>query len=209
MPLDLAEKLFQDNNEYAKRMSKRSGKPKIKGIGRNEAVKAEEVLQRLNNLGVKIKSERTLQRWAKEGLIPKPDRKSAGRGKGKITEYHEDTPARGFASWSIIHNKIIGINATEGKLSNLIKNISSFEANVYFEDSIKENDELKDLIESRKIVKYEEILRHYHRFLDKLENSIIIEAYIFLVFSVERNSNSEEIIKKANELILQWGFNIK
>jgi len=48
---------------------------------------ATEVLEKLELLGIEIKSERTLQRYVKDGLIPMPERKSGGRGKGKITDY--------------------------------------------------------------------------------------------------------------------------
>lgn len=67
-------------------------------------MKTEEVLERLAELGVVI-TERTLQRYVKIGLIPKPERKSAGRGKGRITDYPPETPAEAYASHKILHSK--------------------------------------------------------------------------------------------------------
>lgn len=50
-----------------------------------------EVINRLAKMGI-IKDVRTLQRYAKAGLVPNPQIKSSGRGKGKESDYPESTP---------------------------------------------------------------------------------------------------------------------
>lgn len=48
-------------------------------------------------------TERTLQRYVKAELVPPSETKSAGRGRGKITNYDDDTPAQFFASWMLLN----------------------------------------------------------------------------------------------------------
>lgn len=57
----------------------------------------QEVLNELSSREINI-SERTLQDWAKKGLIPKPDVKAGGRGKGRTCSHQDDTPYEGYAS---------------------------------------------------------------------------------------------------------------
>ncbi len=57
----------------------------------------DEVLEKLKSLGIEV-TERTLQRYVKDELIPMPERKSGGRGKGRSTDYKEETPAEFYAS---------------------------------------------------------------------------------------------------------------
>ena len=84
-------------------MAKCHTKPKHRGILR--IVKPEIVLRELNKMGVEI-SHRTLQRYAEDGLIPKPETKAAGRGKGKITDYPDETPGEAFASWLLMKGNL-------------------------------------------------------------------------------------------------------
>ena len=98
-----AERLFWDNCNYNSNMSRQKSKPKQRGIIR--IVKPEVVLHKLEKMGVEI-THRTLQRYAEEGLIPKPDTKAAGRGKGKITEYPEETPFQAYASWLLLKGNL-------------------------------------------------------------------------------------------------------
>ena len=63
-----------------------------------------EVLEKIEELGVKPPSIRTLQRWAKQGLTPKPETKSAGRGKGRTSDYPDETPAEAAASFIVKSN---------------------------------------------------------------------------------------------------------
>ena len=62
----------------------------------------DEVLSKLAMLGINT-SERTLQRYVKDELIPMPERKSGGRGMGRITDYVEGTPAEFYASFKLRH----------------------------------------------------------------------------------------------------------
>ena len=49
-------------------------------------MKLDEVIEKLNSKGINI-TKRTIQRYAKQGLISPPFTKAAGRGKGKIALY--------------------------------------------------------------------------------------------------------------------------
>jgi hypothetical protein len=63
-------------------------------------VEVKAVLEKLLSIGLNT-TERTLQRYAKQGLIEKPKTKSAGRGYGKTTDWPEDTPQQFYASWTM------------------------------------------------------------------------------------------------------------
>ena len=91
---------FWENTKYNSMLARAKTKPKHKGMLR--IVGPKQVLDELSKYGINT-SERTLQRYAKEGLIPEPERRSAGRGKGKISDYPEDTPAHFYASWRTIN----------------------------------------------------------------------------------------------------------
>lgn len=106
MSINQAERSFYESIDYGKQMSKCMAKPKCRGIGKGvDITTPKEVLEKLSSLGISI-SERTLQRYAKQGLIPKPETKSAGRGKGKITDYPEDTTAEAYATFRMMHGAI-------------------------------------------------------------------------------------------------------
>jgi len=57
----------------------------------------EMVLEKLRKLGINI-TERTLQRYVKDGLIPMPRRGSAGYNRGRMVDYDENTPEECYAS---------------------------------------------------------------------------------------------------------------
>lgn len=59
-------------------------------------VKPEEVLEKLQEMGVK-RDKRTLQRYAKLELVPKPKIYHLGRGTGKVSDYPESTPFEFYA----------------------------------------------------------------------------------------------------------------
>ena len=63
----------------------------------------DEVLETLSKAGIH-RDKRTLQRYAKAGLIPKPETKAAGRGKGKIADYPQEAPAEMYASLQVMNN---------------------------------------------------------------------------------------------------------
>lgn len=97
------EALFWDNVKYNANMSHKKAKPKHREIIR--IMRPDIVLKKLEELGVEI-SERTLQRYVKDNLIPEPERKSGGRGKGRITDYPEETPTEAYASYYLMHGDI-------------------------------------------------------------------------------------------------------
>ncbi len=61
----------------------------------------EEVLQKTFDLGIK-RDLRTLQRYAKKGLVPKPVTRRLGRGKGSESNWPESTPYEFYASAMLI-----------------------------------------------------------------------------------------------------------
>lgn len=91
--------IFHREVHDQQKRSKAFAKVRNKGVERR--VLAKEVLAELNTLGIDIKSERTLQRYVKDGLIPLPERRSAGRGRGRITDYKTETPAEFYASYKL------------------------------------------------------------------------------------------------------------
>ena len=98
-----AERNFWDNAGDNARRAKCRTKARHRGILR--IVRPEAVLKKLSELGITI-TERTLQKYVKNELIPMPERKSAGRGRGKITDYPEEAPAEFYASYNQVHGKI-------------------------------------------------------------------------------------------------------
>lgn len=92
------------NKEWNTCIAKAGAKPKW-SIGKAVIITdSQEVLCQLSELGVNV-TERTLQLYVKRELMPKPTRKSLGRGKGKITDYPEEAVAEFYASWRLIHHK--------------------------------------------------------------------------------------------------------
>lgn len=64
-----------------------------------ELVRPREVITELKERrGLEI-HRNTLLDYKKRGLIPKPEEKSGGRGRGKIVDYPEETPAEFWASF--------------------------------------------------------------------------------------------------------------
>ena len=61
----------------------------------------DELLKKLESMGI-IVSRRTLLRYEENKLIPEPKRGSEGRGVGRFTDYHENTPYEFFASWYLM-----------------------------------------------------------------------------------------------------------
>jgi hypothetical protein len=97
---NFAEFEFWDNVFYNASLAKCRARPRLRGFG--PIMRADDVLEKLSELGVNI-TERTLQKYAKEGLIPMPFRKSAGRGRGRIVDYADDTPAEAYAAWLFLN----------------------------------------------------------------------------------------------------------
>jgi hypothetical protein len=64
---------------------------RLKNKGRREDVSPSEVIEKAKEYGVKI-SRSTLLNYEKWGLIPPPVRGGAGRGKGRTTNYPDETP---------------------------------------------------------------------------------------------------------------------
>ncbi len=95
-----AERDFWDNAGYNAMLAKSQAMPRNRGFVR--VMRPDMVLERLVELGIEV-TERTLQKYAKGELIPMPERRSAGRGKGRIADYAKETPAEFFASHRLMH----------------------------------------------------------------------------------------------------------
>ncbi len=86
------------------------------GIGGRRAFiikTTQDVLKELSSLGINL-SERTLQNWAKKGLIPKPEVKAGGRGKGRTSNHQDDTPYEGYASAILMRAQRIKLEVVAG-----------------------------------------------------------------------------------------------
>ena len=108
-------------------------------------VRPQEVLEKLSDLGV-VASQRSLQDYAKKGLIDKPTRQSLGRGAGSTSDYNDYAPYHYYASWMFLHGfkinsqdtkkyrellskifsemELKGDHFKEGSVENLIKEIT-------------------------------------------------------------------------------------
>ena len=69
-----------------------------------------QVVDALNRIGAKSESglvmtRQTLLRYEWQGLIPKSERGSKGRGQGRWTEYPTETVEQAFAAWALIHGR--------------------------------------------------------------------------------------------------------
>lgn len=71
----------------------------------------DEVIKKLESMGIHI-SRKTLLRYEENKLIPAPKRGSEGRGKGRFTDYPENTPYEFFASWYCIKKEDMDIDST-------------------------------------------------------------------------------------------------
>ncbi len=98
--------LHLENTLWNARLAKRNTMPKHRNIliiGREiGALTPDEVLRQLKKMGI-TRSKSTLKNYYQNGLIPRPDTKSAGRGKGKIADYPDETPSEFFASYTLRH----------------------------------------------------------------------------------------------------------
>jgi len=81
--------------------ARKNGKVIILERGLN-SVTTQEVLEKLLKFGVNI-TERTLQNYAKNGLVKKPELKSLGQGRGRKTNWDNNAPFEVIASWRMIH----------------------------------------------------------------------------------------------------------
>jgi len=97
---EVAEKLFYANVSGNSKLAKKKTKPKRKEIWKaGNSMKPEEVLQVMKTIGIKI-DIRTLQRYAREGVGPIPERRSLV-GEGRISKYPDQAPYEYAASWKI------------------------------------------------------------------------------------------------------------
>lgn len=102
--MPFAEKLFWDNVNYNSLLSKGKAKAKIRRIGRKLTMTPDEVIEKLRTMNVNI-SRRTLLNYEKWGLIPEARRGGAGRGKGRTTDYPDETVAEAFAAWQLMRGE--------------------------------------------------------------------------------------------------------
>ncbi len=169
-----AETLFWQNVKYNTERAKARGKPKHRGF--IKIMKPQVVLQRLSELGIRT-TERTLQRYAKEGLIDKPETKSAGRGKGKVADYPEDTPAQFYASYKLLKGKSSGLRLDKKWVQQIRKDALGQE-NIYYE-------------KAKKAGQNPTWGQQYNNFLENQEKS---------------NNETDQLTHKVKESVKEWLF---
>ena len=64
-----------------------------------------EILGELDSKGVKITS-RTLLKYEKDSLIPEPKRGGLGYGKGKVTEYPDQSVVEAYAAFQLLNGVV-------------------------------------------------------------------------------------------------------
>lgn len=107
-----AEVLFWDNVAYNQSLARIRAKPRHKNLLEVVVpVSPDEVLGELKKLGVEL-SRNTLLNYEKRELIPKADRGSRGKGKGRYADYPPETVAEAYASWHVIHGPVLTESAT-------------------------------------------------------------------------------------------------
>ena len=94
---------FYENTKWNALLAKRKQKHKLHWPERSVSVSPDDVILKLERTGVKI-SRRTLLNYEKHKLIPEPVRGGAGQGKGRTTDYPDNTPAEAFAGHKQIHS---------------------------------------------------------------------------------------------------------
>jgi len=67
-----------------------------------------QLLWELEQIGVRV-TERTIQNWVKDGLLPQPARQNLGRGKGQAAMHAPGALDEAFAAWELMHG---GFNAS-------------------------------------------------------------------------------------------------
>lgn len=67
-----------------------------------------QLLWELEQIGVRV-TERTIQNWVKDGLLPEPARCNLGRGKGQASLHAPEVLDEAFAAWELMHG---GFNAS-------------------------------------------------------------------------------------------------
>lgn len=104
--LSSAEKLFWDNAAENWRLAKARTRPRVRDIGGALKMTPNEVLAALKKMGVKV-SRQTLTNYENDGLIPEPKRGGHGKGRGRYTDYPDETPAEFYASHKLRHNQSV------------------------------------------------------------------------------------------------------
>jgi hypothetical protein len=98
MPFLSAKELFWSNVEAGWKMAKARAKLRHRNIGKGWLiVKPDDVVAVLEKRGIKV-TRRTLLNYEKWNLVPKAIRGSAGKGRGRTTDYPDETPAEFYAS---------------------------------------------------------------------------------------------------------------
>jgi hypothetical protein len=92
-----------------------------------------EVIDRLKSMNVVI-TPRTLLNYEKMGLIPEARRGGLGYGKGKVTEYPDDTFFEAYASYQLLNGRIRTDPATLREVREHILAVLSNEKREYIED---------------------------------------------------------------------------
>lgn len=155
-------------------------KPHIGGFSQ---MTPQEVLDMLEELGIK-RDVRTLQRYVKMDLVPKPLLINRGRGTGKISDYPNSTPNELYGS--IYLKEFRKASFQEIKEARMLVKM--------FEKEIEENPSLLD--QHRTVGdKQEEQSEHYKR--NREVNEILIKASALEFYLFRTKGLSEELFKLA------------
>lgn len=111
---------FRDEVDFKKSLLKRNAKVKLRWKWRTrgrprkavfkaakgglDPVKTVELIDLVGSRGIEV-SERSLQRWAAMGLIPRPRKEHLGRGKGTVNDWPDEAPGEVYATASLLKKR--------------------------------------------------------------------------------------------------------
>jgi len=72
-----------------------------------------QLLWELEQIGIRV-TERTIQNWVKDGLLPEPERRNLGRGKGQASLHAPGALDEAFVAWELMHG---GFNVSPATVS--------------------------------------------------------------------------------------------
>gem|GEM_PF-7093464 len=140
-------------------------------------MKSEEVLKKLQEMGIK-RDKRTLQRYTKMELVPKPEIINLGRGTGMIVDYPDSTPHEFYAG--VYLKQFFRASFDEIKEArNLVKD---FEARVEEDPSILESQRTMPKKDEHVIHESDEDFDHYSKRKEInyiLDKQAAFEIYLF------------------------------
>ena len=160
---------------------------------------AENVLESLSKKSV-YKSQRTLQDYAKLGLIPKAVTKGAGQGYGKVSEYPPETSDEFYASWYLRQLARVPVD----KIREARRLVKEFENECAEDETIKKWSEILSSVDKLDCSKSEEgeysdevRFALKESLTDKTnKKDIITLGLVWFYLSRQQESSVKEIVKQ-------------